>query len=762
MPFFQLLALMAAPASELSAAARADDVAASDETAVDDDEGAAVSEQSLEEFLESMEDPSPPEQTRRFSPQDFEPYFVSSSAQEAKAQFDQRHFARAQTLFELEGTPLPSRYLRALSALDAGDATTAASEFSALADAYSALSDLCWQHAGEAYEKLGKPAQAVQAYAQVRPHSTAFADSRFAMARVLKRRLGLGSAIDALKPLRMLPVGGRHDAVRLKALLLVTELAHQKGWLAEERRALTEIWATSPKAPEATLAAKRLDPAQIPDLWRVRRAEALLAANDNPAAIDAARQVRSDVPQELGCRAAFVIGNGLRKQRRHRKAIVALGPVVERCTRAELRPQAMYVMGYSQSVVDPAAAIVTYEALAHDYPEHPLADDALYFAGEIDQRLGKVDLALQRLSEVVTRYPNGNFAAESLFLTACIHRDAGALEQADAALASVDTLAHPPPREALLRAQYWRGRVMELRHDPFAPDVLRQLAVEHPTSWYGAMALQRVGLEPQPGPREAGESKWEERWPIDAGRLGADPSFLAGVELLRMGLPGAAVELLSADRRTLSDDAARLLVYALRRGGVDEAAAFVTRVTLGRDLGGNIEVGTRPVWEANFPRPFRDLVEKYSQEARLDADLLQALAREESRFNPYARSTTGAIGLAQLMPATANAVARELKLGRVSTGALMRPSVNLRLAATYLSELIREFGGRVEYAVAAYNAGPDAVRRWLRQKPALELDQWVEEIPVAETREYVKRVMASHSAYRLIYPRSPPVMARSP
>jgi soluble lytic murein transglycosylase len=86
----------------------------------------------------------------------------------------------------------------------------------------------------------------------------------------------------------------------------------------------------------------------------------------------------------------------------------------------------------------------------------------------------------------------------------------------------------------------------------------------------------------------------------------------------------------------------------------------------------------------------------------------------------------------------------------------------LRLGAAYLGNLLGEFGGNAAHAVAAYNAGPDAVRRWIRERPGLELDQWVEEIPYAETREYVKHVLASYEAYQQVYASTERVAASEP
>src|SRR5262249_50826128 len=129
----------------------------------------------------------------------------------------------------------------------------------------------------------------------------------------------------------------------------------------------------------------------------------------------------------------------------------------------------------------------------------------------------------------------------------------------------------------------------------------------------------------------------------------------------------------------------------------------------------------------------------------------QALMREESALDPRALSWAGALGLCQLMPATAAEVAAQLNLPRPSTAALLEPELNLRLGARYLSDLVYRAQGVKQYALAGYNAGEGSVRRWRRDFGDADLDAWVENIPVQETRGYVKRVLRSYATYKLLY-----------
>src|SRR5262249_41043683 len=134
-----------------------------------------------------------------------------------------------------------------------------------------------------------------------------------------------------------------------------------------------------------------------------------------------------------------------------------------------------------------------------------------------------------------------------------------------------------------------------------------------------------------------------------------------------------------------------------------------------------------------------------------DPYLLQALIREESAFDAKAFSWAGALGLSQLMLPTARSIARSLHIPHLDQEALLSPEVNLRLGAWYLGALLKRFGGNKALALAAYNAGPGAVAQWAGGDSTAELDAWIEDIPIAETRGYVKRVMRSYNSYNLLY-----------
>ncbi|WP_339866908.1 transglycosylase SLT domain-containing protein [Pseudohongiella nitratireducens] len=151
--------------------------------------------------------------------------------------------------------------------------------------------------------------------------------------------------------------------------------------------------------------------------------------------------------------------------------------------------------------------------------------------------------------------------------------------------------------------------------------------------------------------------------------------------------------------------------------------------------------------ELRFPVAYLDSYDQAFQDTGLDTTYLYAITRQESAFMADVVSPVGARGLMQLMPGTAGDVSRNLGLS-VSRNDLFEPSINIRLGSEYLSQMIESFHDNRILATAAYNAGPNRVRQWLRdQAQTLPADVWVETIPFLETRQYVQNVLV----YAVIY-----------
>jgi soluble lytic murein transglycosylase len=162
------------------------------------------------------------------------------------------------------------------------------------------------------------------------------------------------------------------------------------------------------------------------------------------------------------------------------------------------------------------------------------------------------------------------------------------------------------------------------------------------------------------------------------------------------------------------------------------------------------EDAPRRFWQLAFPFPYRSLIERHSRRRGLDPFLVAGLIRQESEFNPRAVSPAKAYGLMQVMPSTGRRLARTLRL-RYRASLLFQPDYNLRLGTYYLRKLLDEYGGRVEPALAAFNAGNSRVDVWLEWYKYREPEEFLETIPLTETRGYVQSVLRNAEVYRRLY-----------
>jgi soluble lytic murein transglycosylase len=151
-----------------------------------------------------------------------------------------------------------------------------------------------------------------------------------------------------------------------------------------------------------------------------------------------------------------------------------------------------------------------------------------------------------------------------------------------------------------------------------------------------------------------------------------------------------------------------------------------------------------------FPLTYWDAIKRHAAARGLDPYLIAALIAQESTFDPRIRSVANAWGLMQIVPATGRRLARTVGMKRFSTSMLTNPETNIRLGTLHFSRLVRQFGG-THYALASYNAGESRVVRWKAERPGIDDDEFIDDIPFPETQNYVKRILGTAEDYRMLY-----------
>lgn len=270
--------------------------------------------------------------------------------------------------------------------------------------------------------------------------------------------------------------------------------------------------------------------------------------------------------------------------------------------------------------------------------------------------------------------------------------------------------------------RYWAGRAAgELKEPASAKRLYESLLPDD--NYYAAMAAARLHRNMMPHARPLPRDTAELR------RLAAQGPFLRAHELLALGLRTEAMREWQYGLDTLPADARRQSIHLAADWGWYDAA--VSTATDG---------GVFYAYRLLYPEPYTRDVTAAGTLTRLDEPLIYALLRQESLFYAKTGSPAGALGLSQLLPATARRIARRWHQRVPSRSDLLDPAVNIRLGAAQLRSLIDAFGGQVAPGLAAYNAGRSNVEHWLPEQPVDE-DIWIENIPYNETRTYVRHVL---------------------
>ncbi|MBR5151953.1 MAG: lytic transglycosylase domain-containing protein [Clostridia bacterium] len=158
------------------------------------------------------------------------------------------------------------------------------------------------------------------------------------------------------------------------------------------------------------------------------------------------------------------------------------------------------------------------------------------------------------------------------------------------------------------------------------------------------------------------------------------------------------------------------------------------------------------VLRTQYPIKYQTLVDTYAQKTGLEPEMVYAIIRTESKFDPYAVSRTGARGLMQIQEETAKDCIRELKMDGITPDALFDPEVNIRLGCYYFSKLLKRFNGNFVHAAAAYNGGLGNVSQWIKNSENLDENGTLAVIPFPETKNYVKRITEAYEKYHQLYP----------
>jgi len=395
------------------------------------------------------------------------------------------------------------------------------------------------------------------------------------------------------------------------------------------------------------------------------------------------------------------------------------------------------------------------EQMLAQFPHSRWLEEALYSGGNMYLLKRDQPHAIEEYSELVQHFPHSIYAPNAHWHAAWLSYRLR--RYPDAAKLMDEQIMNYPAGTEIPGALYWRGRLYEdVEHNlGQAVNYYKALNAAYVNSYYALLGRERLGvLGSHQAAVEAAPALAAVRPVNDPGLTDTLPENDPHLIKARL-LANAALNEYIRPEIQLSATSGQWGVLA--EAEIYQSFGEDTRALQAMKHSGlpffSLPVAEVPsvYWQLEFPRPYWTQIESDAQGQQLDPYLVASLIRQESEFSPSVVSKANAYGLMQLLPSTGKGLAKKIGDKHFSTAELLSPTTNLQLGTIDLRLSIDRYGGQVEYALAAYNAGDGPVRTWIAMNDYKDVPEWVESIPYTETREYVQSIMRNREMYKAVY-----------
>ncbi|MBD3226014.1 MAG: transglycosylase SLT domain-containing protein [Caldithrix sp.] len=405
-----------------------------------------------------------------------------------------------------------------------------------------------------------------------------------------------------------------------------------------------------------------------------------------------------------------------------------------------------YRLGNDQQAID------AYVEYAKRYPRRRISPEAVWKSAWIYEEMHQLDEALKLYQFIRKRWPRNTYAYESWFREGFTHYRLGNYEEADRIFNAIRFRKLHDSH--VNRAQYWAALCREVNGDTITAKRLHAGLAENLWDDYYTMKsylLHKAHLDSTLDMIETFKSSSRPLTFYGTGYANLLPHFKEAFrvrELLNDAYALAALE----DIKLKADSRQEWIAVAeIYKKFGDYHRAFQMYDYINNKYYRDLPYTHKAfMLKERFPYFYEGQVSKYARRYNLESELIFGIIKQESVFDNRARSWANAFGLMQLIPATANDMARLASIRLRSNDQLYQPDLNVHLGSLYLKQLHNIFDGNKYKMLAAYNGGPHRVKRWQKLPDSSQMDVFIENIEFRETRNYVKRVMKNYWAYKLL------------
>lgn len=624
---------------------------------------------------------------------------------------------------------------------------------------------------GDAYLAQGLTAEALTAYGQAIDAGRGLVPLLALRERVAQVYLNVGRPLDAVAQYDAILTQAENDGYRAEIMLLAGQALAVSGDTTGAYQRFQALLSAYPETEYAYQALTRLlEAGQAVDPARWARIAA--AAQDYQGAISALYQLTSQVAlADIPADVHLLLGRAYRETGNSSAAMTAFQTILDQYPTSPEFGAALLEQGRTAFLSgDVAGAIRRYQSLVDTYPQLPEAPEALWRVGYLYETQNQPAESLAAYERLGREYPGNEWAMNGLLRAATAAIKRGETATAERLLANLGATGAGPD---VASAYLWLGKLaLQGGNTTQAQTALQAATAADPGGYFSIRAedllLGRAMFQPPAAYRfefdnqlELGQAEdWlratfgitqtDALWPMSA-ELQADPRVVAGAELWALQAVNEAGEEFSSllDDHKFDPLTSYQLAIWLRGIGVYTysivGAANILKAA-------NVETLDAPPYLARmrYPAFYSDLVLPEAQARGIDPLLLFALIRQESLFDRYATAAAGEKGLTQVIPSTADYIARQLAWPNYQPTVLFRPYASVAFGAYYLWEQLNRFDFNPPVALAAYNAGPGNAAAWL-ETAGSDPDLFMEAIAFSGTRLYVQRIYEHYQVYRQLY-----------
>jgi outer membrane protein assembly factor BamD (BamD/ComL family) len=399
-----------------------------------------------------------------------------------------------------------------------------------------------------------------------------------------------------------------------------------------------------------------------------------------------------------------------------------------------------------------AEAALAYLDYAKRYPRRRMAVESTWKAAWIYEELGMISEELDVYKSLLRHWPRSQYRNEAKFRIGLCHLRLGEYTEADQIFTEIRNSKLSDFHRT--RSAYWLTKSYRMRGNTTTSlDILTDLAADPFKSYYSLKSFML--LESQSDSLHyVKEMLADSKNPLRfyANSMAPLMNQFEDLFLIREIL-GEDVALRELSEKKYSPNTLKgwiSLAEIYKKLGAYNYAFRIYDYINNKHFS-DLTILEKPfLLKESFPLYYNNIVEGYGLELNLDNSLVLALILAESGFNRHAHSSANAYGLMQIVPGTARAIADELNFDCSLPTDLFNPEININFGTYYLNSLLEQFDNIQEYALAAYNAGPHRVQRWMTFKFSDDIDFFVENIEYSQTRNYVRKVMRNYWIYTLL------------